>query len=131
MVYLIVSILITCIASLLIYTYRWNIINPNKSGSFINDNLERTFVYHVPRKLNNKPKLIIVYHGSKMKAFIMQIFTGHEFDELADMDENSIIVYPQGYKNNWNDCRKQAPFPAKQLNINDVRFTEQVISFFN
>lgn len=130
MVYLILSILAIFIISLFIYIYRWNIVNPNKSGFVIIDNLQRTFVYHVPKKLNNKPKLIIVYHGSKMKAFVMQIFTGHEFDELADLDENTIIVYPQGYKNNWNDCRKQAPFPAKQLNVDDVRFTEQIISFF-
>ncbi len=130
MAYLIIIILTICVTSLFIYTYRWNIVNPNKSGSLNIDNLQRTFVYHVPKKLNNKPKLIIAYHGSKMKAFIMQIFTGHEFDELADMDENTIIVYPQGYKNNWNDCRKQAPFPAKQSNVDDVKFTEQIISFF-
>lgn len=130
MVYLVLSILAICIVSLFIYTYRWNITNPNKRGNLIIDNIERTFVYHVPKKLTDKPKLIIAYHGSKMKAFIMQIFTGHEFDELADINKNAIIVYPQGYKNNWNDCRKQAPFPAKQSNIDDVRFTEQIIAFF-
>lgn len=131
MAYFILSILAIIIVSLLLYTYRWNIISPNKSGSFIRaNNLERTFVYHVPKKLNNSPKLMIVYHGSKLKAFMMQIFTGHEFDELADIDENIIIVYPQGYKNNWNDCRKQSPYPAKQLNVDDVKFTEQIISFF-
>ena len=130
MAYLILSILISCIAGLLIYTYRWNMINPNKSGSFIIDNLKRTFVYHVPRKLNDKSKLMIVYHGSRLRAFMMQIFTGHEFDELADIDENTIIASPQGYEKNWNDCRKQSPYPAKQLNVDDVKFTEQIISFF-
>jgi polyhydroxybutyrate depolymerase len=130
MIYLIPGVLAICIIGLFVYTYRWNILNPNKSGSLLVDNIERTFVYHVPKKLHKNPKLIIAYHGSKMKAFMMQIFTGHEFDELADLDENTIIVYPQGYKNNWNDCRKQAPFPAKQLNIDDVTFTRQIISFF-
>lgn len=117
-------------AGLFLYVYRWNIVNPNKSSSVTIDHLERTFVYHVPKNLKKAPKLIIAYHGSKMKAFLMQIFTGHEFDQLADKDENTIVVYPQGYKNNWNDCRKEAPFPAKQLNVDDVRFTEEIISFF-
>ena len=129
MLLILLLIVALIIAGLVLYTYRWNIINPNKSGSFTIDNLERTFVYHVPKKIKKDPKLIIACHGSKMKAILMQIFTGHEFNELADEDENTIIVYPQGYKSNWNDCRKQAPFPAKQLNVDDVRFTGKSFLF--
>ncbi len=65
-----------------------------------------------------------------MKAFLMQIFTGHEFDLLADANQNTIIVYPQDYKNNWNDCRKEASYPAKRLNVDDVAFTRKIIPFF-
>ncbi len=61
---------------------------------------------------------------------MMQIFTGHEFDLAADKNQNAIIAYPQWYKGNWNDCRKLAPYPAKQLNLDDVGFTEQIISYF-
>jgi len=127
---MIIGFLFIAAFSLLIYIYRWNILHPNKSASVRIDNLERTFIYHVPQKLKQNPKLLIAYHGSKMKAVMMQIFTGHEFDLFADADENTIVVYPQGYKNNWNDSRKEAPFPAKKLNVDDIRFTEEIIYYF-
>ncbi|OMP79209.1 PHB depolymerase family esterase [[Flexibacter] sp. ATCC 35208] len=119
-------LLITAIAALFLYSYRWNLIHPNKSHNLG----DRTFIYHVPKHLKPNPKLIIVYHGSRLKSFMMQILTGHEFDLLADKTQDAIIVYPQGYLNNWNDCRKMAPFPAKQLNIDDITFTKQIIHYF-
>ncbi|MDR3681659.1 MAG: prolyl oligopeptidase family serine peptidase [Flavipsychrobacter sp.] len=105
-------------------------LHPLSGGEFEINGIERTFVYHVPRDLKPKSRLIIAYHGTAMTARMMQIMTGHEFDEFADRDQNAIIVYPQGYKNNWNDCRKTAPFPAKQLNLDDVGFTGQIIKYF-
>ncbi|WP_072363539.1 alpha/beta hydrolase family esterase [Chitinophaga sancti] len=123
-------LLIAAIAVLFLYTYRWNIIHPNKSHSFHIDGYERSFIYHVPKHIHPNPKLVIVYHGSKLKSFMMQILTGHEFDLLADKNQDAIIVYPQGYMGNWNDGRKSSPFPAKQLNIDDVTFTKQLINYF-
>ncbi|MDJ1468394.1 alpha/beta hydrolase family esterase [Xanthocytophaga flava] len=114
-----------------LYAYRWNLVNPLKKATLTIGNFERTFVYHVPRQVSSHPKLIIAYHGTGMWASLMQVFTGHEFDEQADMTKDAIIVYPQGYESNWNDCRKTAPYPAKQLQIDDVGFTEQIIAFFS
>jgi len=130
MIIAILTILTILFIALFFYAYRWNILNPNKSGSIKVENLDRTFIYHVPKILKPNPKLIIVYHGSTLKAFMMQIFSGHEFDLLADKSENTIIVYPQGYKEQWNDCRKNAPYDANKLNIDDVTFTEQIIAYF-
>jgi len=120
----------TLLVCLFFYTYRWNLIHPNHSGTIHIDGYERSFIYHVPKNVQPDPKLIIVYHGSGLKPFLMQIFTGHEFDLLADDSGEAIIVYPQGYGGNWNDCRKKAPVPAKKLNIDDVKFTEQLIGYF-
>lgn len=120
----------TITGGLFLYAYRWNLVHPNHSGAIQVDGYERSFIYHIPPNLQPDPKLIIAYHGSGLKPFLMQIFTGHEFDLLADQSGDAIIVYPQGYGGNWNDCRKAAPFPAKQLNIDDVQFTEQLISYF-
>lgn len=123
-------LLFIAIAALFLYTYRWNIGNPNKAHRLLIDGYERTFIYHVPKHIHPHPKLIIVYHGSKLKSFMMQILTGHEFDLQADKTQDAIIVYPQGYLGNWNDGRKTAPFPAKQLNMDDVTFTKQIINYF-
>lgn len=127
-------IILVTIAALLtglfFYTYRWNLIHPNHAGSIHINGYERSFIYHIPKNVQHNPKLIIAFHGSRLKPFLMQIFTGHEFDLLADQSGDAIIVYPQGYMGNWNDCRKRATFPAKRLNIDDVAFTEQLIGYF-
>lgn len=130
MILIVIVLVAVLLSGLLIYTYRWNLVHPLKKETIMIDGLERKFVYHVPAKLKPHPKLIIAYHGTAMPANLMQIFTGHEFDLLADEEQNAIIVYPQGYKNNWNDCRINAPFPAKQLNLDDVGFTGKIINFF-
>ncbi len=123
-------LLVMVICCVGVYVYRWNIVHPLKTGELEIDGMERTFVYHVPSGLKPKSRLIIAYHGTAMTGRMMQIMTGHEFDEFADRDQNAIIVYPQGYKNNWNDCRKSALFPAKQMNLDDVGFTGQIIKYF-
>ncbi|MBT1703168.1 prolyl oligopeptidase family serine peptidase [Fulvivirgaceae bacterium PWU20] len=130
MVLALLGLLLVLSCAVVWYAYRWNVFHPLKQGKVVVGGLERTFVYHVPKKLKGRPKLIMGYPGTKMTAGLMQVFTGHEFDELADRDENAIIVYLQGYKSNWNDCRKVAPYPSKKLNIDDVAFTEKVISYF-
>lgn len=126
-----IPLLLCSVAGLWFYTYRWNLFNPLKREIIVVDRLQRAFLYHVPKNLGPQPRLIIAYHGTGMNANLMQIFTGHEFDLLADSEKNTIIVYPQGYKNNWNDCRIDADFPAKKLNVNDVDFTCRIISFFS
>jgi polyhydroxybutyrate depolymerase len=124
-------ILLLLLATGLLYIYRWNIVHPLKSGVIHLDGLNRKFVYHVPKKLSPHPRLIILYHGTGMVAPLMQILTGHEFDELADREQHTIIVYPQGYKNNWNDCGRQAPYAARRLHLNDIEFTRQIIDYFS
>lgn len=130
MVLAVLGVLLIMFCSVIIYAYRWNLLHPLRHGKVMAGGMERTFVYHVPKKLKGRPKLIMGYPGTKMTAGLMQVFTGHEFDELADRDENAIIVYLQGYKSNWNDCRKVAPYPSKKLNIDDVAFTKEVIAYF-
>jgi polyhydroxybutyrate depolymerase len=39
-----------------------------------------------------------------------------------------VVVYPDGYKHNWNDCHKDATFPAKLENIDDMGFIHALIA---
>ena len=93
------------------------------------DNYERTFLSYVPKSItkNSKPALIIVLHGSGIDGDRIRQWTGYEFDQMADK-HNFIVLYPDGYKNNWNDCRKIAPYPAKKQNIDDVGFINSLIN---
>jgi polyhydroxybutyrate depolymerase len=48
-------------------------------------------------------------------------------DRLADQ-RGFVVVYPNGYRRNWNDCRKNATFPAKRENIDDMSFIRALIA---
>jgi len=110
--------------------FRWNILNPLKEHKLNINNLDRKFYFHVPKHLIHNSKLIFVLHGSTMTATQMQLVTGHQFDKIADEKEDSIIVYPQGYKKYWNDCRKSALTESKKSNLDEVLFFQEMISFF-
>jgi polyhydroxybutyrate depolymerase len=39
-----------------------------------------------------------------------------------------VVVYPDGYKHNWNDCHSKATFPAHTENIDDMGFVKGLIA---
>jgi polyhydroxybutyrate depolymerase len=51
------------------------------------------------------------------------------FDELADQ-HGAIIVYPDGYKGFWNDCRGSADYAANIEKIDDPAFFAAMIDHF-
>ena len=59
----------------------------------------------------------------------MRECTGYEFDRLADQ-RGFAVLYPDGYRHNWNDCRMNATFPAKRENIDDMSFIRALIDRF-
>ena len=87
---------------------------------------ERSYLAYVPANLPPRSALIIVLHGSGMDGKRMRECTGYEFDRLAD-ERGFAVLYPDGYRHNWNDCRKNATFPAKRENIDDMSFVRALI----
>lgn len=90
----------------------------------------RTYLTYIPRNIAKNPGIIIALHGSGMTAERMRQWTGFELDELADQ-HGFIVVYPDGYQGNWNDCRKDSPYAAKKENIDDVGFIQAIIDRFH
>ena len=88
---------------------------------------DRTYLTYVPASLPPQSALIIVLHGSGMDGARMRLCTGYEFDRLADQ-HGFVVLYPDGYRRNWNDCRKNATFPAKRDNIDDMSFMRELIA---
>lgn len=88
---------------------------------------ERSYLAYVPAKLAAGAPLIIVLHGSTMDGLQMRHWTAFEFDRLADAN-GFVVLYPDGYKGNWNDCRKYGPTPAKKEGIDDVGFINALIA---
>src|ERR1700726_969965 len=88
---------------------------------------DRTYLAYAPAKLSKGAPLVIVLHGSVMDGDMMRKWTGYEFDQWADR-KGFVVVYPDGYKHNWNDCHKDATFPAKLENIDDMGFIHALIA---
>ena len=99
-----------------------------ESASLKIDNISRNYLYHIPIKVSENPKIILVLHGSTMTAKQMLGATGFEFNIFADSLEDTIVVYPQGYDKYWNDCRKFGTYKAKKLNLNEMGFFKKIIS---
>ena len=97
-------------------------------GSLEIDKINRGFTFYVPENITDNPKLVFVLHGSTMTVNEMLTVTGHEFNRLADFSKNTIIVYPQGYGNYWNDCRKSATYKTHILNLNEFEFFRNIVS---
>lgn len=88
---------------------------------------ERSYLAYVPAR--QPTALVLVLHGSGSDGTQMRQWTGYEFDELADR-LGLIVLYPDGYKGNWNDCRRDAPFAAKKENIDDVGFMRALVAHY-
>jgi polyhydroxybutyrate depolymerase len=87
---------------------------------------DRSYVAYIPAGLAPGAPLVLVLHGSTMDGATMRRWTGYEFDRLADRD-GFIVLYPDGYRRNWNDCRRAATFPARLENVDDVGFIRGLI----
>lgn len=92
------------------------------------DNNYRTFHFIKPATELKAGSLIFVLHGSGGSGLQMLTVTG----KLAAIagSENILLVYPDGYKHFWNECRKNATCAANLENINEEEFFGRMIDYF-
>jgi polyhydroxybutyrate depolymerase len=86
----------------------------------------RTWIAYLPAKPAAHPALIIALHGSMGTGEQAREVYGYGFDQLADQ-HGFIVVYPQGFDGNWNDCKVKGPYSAKRENIDDVGFLHALV----
>ncbi len=86
----------------------------------------RTFHFLKPAKANES--LIFVLHGSGGNG--LQNRNGAKRIEAIAPTENILLVYPDGYKKFWNECRKTANSAANLENINENAFFSLMIEYF-
>ncbi|WP_338874485.1 poly(3-hydroxybutyrate) depolymerase [Spirosoma sp. SC4-14] len=87
---------------------------------------QRTFHFLKPARKN--ATLIFVLHGSGGNG--VGIRNGAKKLEDIAPKENLLLVYPDGYKRFWNECRKTANSDANHEDINENAFFGSMISFF-
>lgn len=131
-----VLVLIVIIAALFFhYLYVPSPKEPDLAGALGQHSVElngksRTFGWYKPKHINDGAALVFVLHGSKGSGKRMRSATAYEFDQLADK-LGFIVVYPDGYQQHWNDCRRSADYAANIENIDDVMFFKTMIDFFS
>ncbi|MFD2573367.1 alpha/beta hydrolase family esterase [Spirosoma soli] len=101
------------------------------SAQLINDSVlieghQRTF--HFLKPARQQATLIFILHGSGGNG--EGIRSGAKKLEDIAPEENILLVYPDGYKRYWNECRKTANSAANLENINDNAFFESMIRYF-
>ena len=106
--------------------------DPPKDGeiikkSLMHEGINRKYLVYKPSKINKNPPLVIYFHGSLGTGENMRNLSGFDFDYLAN-EYGFVVVYPDGYENHWNDCRRSASYSANLKNIDDVGFVKALIS---
>lgn len=96
------------------------------SDSVLIEGHYRTFHFLKPTK--SQASLLFVLHGSGGNGRGQR--GGAQKLEAMAPQENILMVYPDGYKNYWNECRKTAQSIANKENINENAFFGQMISYF-
>lgn len=89
----------------------------------------RTFNYNKPAGNLNGGSLLFAMHGSGGKGKNMLKHTT-KLEAIASK-ENLLIVYPDGYKNYWNECRKYSTAAANKEDINEQAFFSAMINYFH
>lgn len=96
--------------------------------SFLIDNHYRVFYFDESAQNTNNASLIFILHGTGGKPQNMMKRTNALQEEAKK--ENIILVYPEGYKNGWNDCRKASTVEANRINIDENTFFDKMITYF-
>ena len=89
----------------------------------------RTFNYNKPAGNLKGGSLLFVMHGSGGNGKGMLKHTV-KLETIASK-ENLLIVYPEGYKNYWNECRKYSTAAANKEDINEQAFFNAMINYFH
>lgn len=95
------------------------------SAQLVNDSIPvdgnyRTFHYLLPASSAKPQHIIFILHGSGGNG--MEMFReASSLQKISDR-ERIMVVFPDGYKHFWNECRKAATSAANLENINEQTF---------
>ena len=84
--------------------------------------------FHFLKSAKPNASLVFVMHGSGGNGTQMRA-RAKSLEGIAPT-ENILLVYPDGYKKYWNECRKTANSAANLENINENAFFESMITYF-
>lgn len=87
----------------------------------------RTFHFNKPG-VGPNASIVFALHGSGGNGKAVMRNTA-KLEAIAKQ-ENIVIVYPDGYKHYWNECRRMADTPPNKEDINEEKFFIAMIDYF-
>jgi len=112
----------------LLVTSFFNAKSQITTDSVLVENHYRTFHFNKPKQATHNFYLVFVLHGSGGNGKGM-MKPALSLEKLAGK-EPLLLVYPDGYKKYWNECRKAATNLANLENINEQAFFEAMTQYF-
>ena len=85
-------------------------------------------IFHFLKPPHPNASLVFVLHGSGGNGERMRDAT-RKLEAVAGT-ENILLVYPDGYKRFWNECRRTANSEANHEDINENAFFGNMIDYF-
>jgi polyhydroxybutyrate depolymerase len=101
------------------------------NDSILVDGHYRAFYFNKPSSSLRNPSLVFVLHGSggNGRGMMAELAAKSKLEPQASR-QNTLVVYPSGYKRYWNECRKASPAQANAEDINEQAFFEAMIGYF-
>jgi len=97
------------------------------TDSILIDGHYRTFHFNLPLKNSKNASLIFILHGSGGNG-LKSMKGASKLLNIASED-NLLVLFPDGYLKNWNECRKNAPAQANVENIDENTFFTKMIDY--
>jgi polyhydroxybutyrate depolymerase len=101
-------------------------------GQLISDSIKvdgnyRSFHFN-PKAIKSDASLVFILHGSGGNGWQMMEGASKLIEKAPA--ENALLVFPDGYKNYWNECRKAASSLANKEDIDENTFFDSMINYF-
>jgi polyhydroxybutyrate depolymerase len=91
------------------------------------DGRTRTYTVSRPAALRPGASILLVLHSSRSSGGSMRRLLGRTLEQITRND-NTLLVYPDGFEGHFNDCRRAAGFSAHQQKIDDVGFMRAIVA---
>jgi polyhydroxybutyrate depolymerase len=90
------------------------------------DGRRRHYLVFSPSTPRPGAGVLVVFHPSQSDGADMRRIVGGVLERMAERD-NVVLVYPDGYEGHFNDCRREASYSARRLNVDDVGFVRRIV----
>ena len=91
------------------------------------DGRSRQYLLSVPESPRPGASILFVLHPSARHASDMWQILGRTLERIT-RDDNTLLVYPEGFEGHFNDCRRAADYSARTLDIDDVGFMRAIVA---